>query len=86
MSDSDDDWPEDELNGGVSKKTWLSATAGPWPAGSPAHVVLGVKEDRYRGLTSRQVDEAYRRLSLQHHPDRGGSTLALQRLTLARIC
>ena len=45
-----------------------------------ARQVLGVHE----GSTVREIEEAYRALMLQHHPDRGGLPGNAQRLNEAR--
>jgi hypothetical protein len=42
--------------------------------------VLGVKHD----ATPAQIEDAYRRLASQHHPDRGGDEQQMARINLAR--
>ncbi|HEY1900743.1 MAG TPA: J domain-containing protein [Steroidobacteraceae bacterium] len=42
--------------------------------------VLGVKQDASRG----EIQEAYRKLATEHHPDRGGGDAAMARINVAR--
>lgn len=51
------------------------------PSGKDPWTLLGIKRE---GATREKIMDAYRRLSLERHPDRGGSTEAFQELTAAK--
>jgi DnaJ-domain-containing protein 1 len=50
------------------------------PAPEQPWNVLGVAMT----ATTGEIDEAYRRLAMQHHPDRGGDAAAMARINAAR--
>jgi len=50
------------------------------PAPEQWFTVLGVSAN----ATDEQVEEAYRRLAMQHHPDRGGDSQEMARINAAR--